>query len=364
MAAMGIGLVGLPNVGKSTLFNALTKGKAQAANYPFCTIDPNVGIVDVPDQRLDKLADLVKAQRTVRAQCTFVDIAGLVRGASKGEGLGNKFLGHIREVYAIVHLVRCFADEEIVHVDGEVDPLRDIENITLELIFADLEMVERRLERVERQKKTGASEACAEYESLLRIKQHLEEGLKLTACKLSSEEEQVVRSLNLLTGKPMLYVANLGDDETESQEYLTKIKQLAAKEGAEVLTLSAKLESELLSLPEEERAIFIQELGLKQTGLERMIAFAYKLLNLATYFTAGEKEARAWTIKSGCSAQEAAGVIHTDMERGFIRAEVISYEEFVDCGSYAVARERGLLRLEGKEYIVQDGDVMHFRFAV
>jgi ribosome-binding ATPase len=365
--ALATGIVGLPNVGKSTLFNAITQAGAESANYPFCTIDPNVGVVDVPDERLMKLAQIVNPQRIVPTSFQFVDIAGLVKGASRGEGLGNKFLSHIREVDAIIHVVRCFEDENITHVAGKVDPASDIETINLELVLADLETVEKRLDRVARQKKSGDKAAIAEHGILTRLQQALAEGKPARTVSLDPDERKLIKSLNLLTLKNVLYAANVNEGDLanpEANPYVQIVKRIAAEEGAEVVPISAQVEAEIAELEGEERAMFLEELGLSSSGLDRLIAAAYRLLGLITYFTAGEKEVRAWTIRQGTKAPQAAGVIHSDFERGFIRAEVIGYEDLLNAGSLAAAREKGLLRLEGKEYVVRDGDIMTFRFNV
>lgn len=364
---LSCGIVGLPNVGKSTLFNAITQAGAESANYPFCTIDPNVGVVEVPDPRLSKLAEIVNPKRVVPTAFQFVDIAGLVKGASQGEGLGNQFLSHIREVDAIAHVVRCFDDENVTHVSGSVDPIQDIETINLELILADLETVEKRLQRVSRQLKTGEKRYRIEQAMLERIKEAFEREQPARQLAFSEEEEPLLRDLHLLTLKPVLYVANVNESDAgrgSANPLVREVQTYAAREGADVVVISGKVEAEIAELEGEDRALFLKELGLEEAGLDRLIRAAYSLLGLATYFTAGEKEVRAWTIKKGTKAPQAAGVIHSDFERGFIRAEVVAYEQLVQAGSMGRAREMGLLRLEGKDYVVQDGDVMHFRFNV
>lgn len=365
--ALTAGIVGLPNVGKSTLFNAITKAGALAANYPFATIDPNVGIVEVPDARLDKLTELVEPKKTVPTAFEFTDIAGIVKGASKGEGLGNKFLSHIREVDAICQVVRCFVDENITHVSGAVDPIDDIEVINLELILADLESVEKRYQRVEKLTRQKDKEALVEEPVLRKIKEALEAEKPARSVELTDDELKIVKGLHLLTIKPMLYVANVAEDEVAdaaNNEYVKKVREYAEAEGAQVITICARIEEEISELEDDEKAMFLEELGIEESGLDQLIRSSYDLLGLATYFTAGVQEVRAWTFRKGMKAPQCAGVIHTDFERGFIRAETVSYDDLVAAGSMPAAKEAGKVRLEGKEYIVQDGDVMLFRFNV
>ena len=358
------GIVGLPNVGKSTLFNALTKAGIEAANFPFCTIEPNTGVVPVPDQRLNQLADIVKPQRVIPTTMEFVDIAGLVKGASKGEGLGNKFLANIRETDAIGHVVRCFDDDNIIHVAGKVDPADDIDTINMELVLADMESAERAMLRVGKKAKSGDKDAKAELDVLAKVKAHLEEGLTLRQLALEPEEVALVSYMNFLTIKPTMYIANVTEDGFENNPYLDIVRDIAAKEDAIVVPVCAAIESEIAELDDDERAEFMADLGLEEPGLNRVIRGGYSLLSLQTYFTAGVKEVRAWTVAIGASAPKAAGVIHTDFEKGFIRAEVIGFDDFSACKGEAGAKEAGKLRVEGKNYIVKDGDVMHFLFNV
>lgn len=363
--ALQIGIVGLPNVGKSTLFNALTKSKgAQAANYPFCTIDPNVGVVEVPDARLRTLQQLVQPEKVIPAAVEFVDIAGLVKGASEGQGLGNAFLGHIREVDAICHVVRAFTGGDIIHVEGSVDPERDREIIETELILADLESVKKRIEKTQGAARTGDKQKMMELALLERIEASLQDGKLASTLVLDAEEEPVAKSLQLLTMKPLLYAVNVAEDELKTFSEMDARKALLLPSEAEVIPVSAKIEADLVDLSEEEALVFLEELGVQSSGLDRLIHAAYHALGYITFFTAGPKEVRAWTVRSGAKAPQAAGVIHTDFEKGFIRAETIAYTDFVAAGSEAKAKEAGKLRLEGKEYVVQDGDIFHFRFNV
>lgn len=361
---MKLGVVGLPNVGKSTLFNAITKAGAQAANYPFCTIEPNVGVVAVPDERLTKLAELFNSKKITPTTLEFVDIAGLVKGASKGEGLGNKFLSHIREVDAIVHTVRCFDDENITHVDGSVNPLRDIETINLELIFSDMEMIERRLQKA-RVAVKGDKKYQEEIDFLEKLYKFLEEGKPARNYPATDEEKEILKTLFLLTSKPVIYAANASEDDVATEnDYVKQVKEYAKSEGSEVIVLSAKLEEDLADMSDDEKAIFFAELGIDKSGLDKLVTACYKLLNLISYLTAGEKETRAWTIVKGTKAPQAAGKIHSDFERGFIRAEVVDYQTLLDCKGYAGAKEKGKIRSEGKDYVMQDNDVVTFRFNV
>ena len=361
---MKLGVVGLPNVGKSTLFNAITKAGAQAANYPFCTIEPNVGVVAVPDERLTKLAELFNSKKITPTTLEFVDIAGLVKGASKGEGLGNKFLSHIREVDAIVHTVRCFDDENITHVDGSVNPLRDIETINLELIFSDMEMIERRLQKA-RVAVKGDKKYQEEIDFLEKLYKFLEEGKPARNYPATDEEKEILKTLFLLTSKPVIYAANVSEDDVATEnDYVKQVKEYAKAEGSEVIVLSAKLEEELADMSDDEKAIFFAELGIDKSGLDKLVTACYKLLNLISYLTAGEKETRAWTIVKGTKAPQASGKIHSDFERGFIRAEVVDYQTLLDCKGYAGAKEKGKIRSEGKDYVMQDNDVVTFRFNV
>ncbi len=365
---MKLGIVGLPNVGKSTLFNAITNAGAQSANYPFCTIEPNVGVVAVPDKRLDKLAEMYNPKKVTPAVIEFVDIAGLVRGASKGEGLGNKFLSHIREVDAIIHVVRCFDDGEIVHVDGSVDPARDIETINLELIFSDMEMVERRIDRAKKAAK-GDKKYLAEVDVLERMLAHLTEGKSARSFELTDDEKEMLSDAPLLSSKPVIYAANMSESDIarESEgynQYYQKVKEIAEAENSQVIAICARAEEEIAELDGEDKLMFLEEMGLHESGLDRLITAGYDLLGLISFLTAGEPEVRAWTIKKGTKAPQAAGKIHSDFERGFIRAEIVSYDDLIACGSIAAAKEKGIYRSEGKDYVFQDGDVVLFRFNV
>lgn len=368
MSNLEAGIVGLPNVGKSTLFNAITKAGAEAANYAFCTIEPNVGVVDVPDARLQVLHEMYNSKKTTPASVRFVDIAGLVKGASKGEGLGNKFLEHIRQVDAVVHVVRCFEDPDITHVEGSIDPIRDIEIITTELCLADLDIIEKRIMKLARIAKSGSKEAREEDALLRRIKEVLEQAQPASHMDLTEDELELIREMNLLTLKPTLYVANVAEDEVatadKENKYVQRVKEYAAKEGSVVVAISAKVESEIAELDPGDAKMFLEELGLPESGLDKLIKAAFELLGLLTFLTAGPDECRAWTIVKGTTAPKAAGKIHSDIERGFIRAEIVNYDDLVAAGSTAAAREKGQVRLEGKDYVMQDGDVTYFRFNV
>lgn len=365
---MKLGIVGLPNVGKSTLFNAITQAGAESANYPFCTIEPNVGVVGVPDGRLDKLAEMYNPKKFTPAVIEFYDIAGLVRGASKGEGLGNKFLSHIREVAAIVHVVRCFDDTNIVHVEGNVDPIRDIETINLELIFSDLEVLERRMDKTNKAARSGDKKAQEELQFMEKLKLHLEAGKPVRTYDMTPEEEILVEQYFLITSKKVLYAANLSEDDIingyENNPYLQKVIQFAQDENSEVIPICAKIEEEISVLEDDEKKLFLADYGLEEPGLHRLIKTSYKLLGLISFLTAGSDEVRAWTITKGTKAPQAAGKIHTDFERGFIRAEIVAFDDLVANGSEVAAKEKGLVRLEGKEYVMKDGDVVNFRFNV
>ena len=365
---MKLGIVGLPNVGKSTLFNSLTKAGAESANYPFCTIDPNVGVVTVPDERLALLGDFYHSKKVTPAVIEFVDIAGLVKGASKGEGLGNQFLANIREVDAIVHVVRCFEDSNVIHVDGSIDPIRDIETINLELIFSDLEILERRIAKVTKTARMD-KEAAKELDFLEKIKKWLEDGKMAIPMQLENEDEEAwMGTYNLLTQKPVIYAANVAEDDLANDgadnSHVQAVRKYAAEQNSEIFVICGEIEEEISELDEEERKMFLEDLGLKESGLEKLVKASYHLLGLMSFLTSGEDETRAWTIKIGTKAPQAAGKIHSDFERGFIKAEVVNYQDLLDCGSYAGAREKGLVRMEGKEYVVQDGDVILFRFNV
>ena len=364
---MKLGIVGLPNVGKSTLFNAITKAGAEAANYPFCTIEPNVGVVTVPDERITRLHEIYHSKKTVYTTIEFCDIAGLVKGASKGEGLGNKFLGHIREVAAIVHVVRCFHNDNIVHVDGRIDPAADIETINTELLLSDIEILERRIQKTAKMAKAD-KKLQGELDLLNRVNDFLAEGNNARAMDLDEDEAAFVKSLDLLSYKPIIYVANVSDEDLvagEDNEYVQKVREIAAGEEAEVVVISAEIESEIAELEDEEKALFLEDLGIEESGLDKLIKASYHLLDLISYLTAGEDECRAWTIRRGTKAPQAAGKIHSDFERGFIRAETIAYDKFIECGgNMASAKEKGLLRSEGKEYVVKDGDIITFLFNV
>ncbi|MBQ8947217.1 MAG: redox-regulated ATPase YchF [Lachnospiraceae bacterium] len=366
---MKLGIVGLPNVGKSTLFNSLTKAGAESANYPFCTIDPNIGVVPVPDERIEKLGELYHSKKVTHATIEFVDIAGLVKGASQGEGLGNQFLANIREVDAIVHVVRCFEDSNIVHVDGSIDPLRDIETINLELIFADLEVLERRIAKVARTAKMDKA-AGKEYDMLMSLKEHLEGGNRAASFEVPEDDDLIsaFSEYNLLTAKPVIYAANVAEDDLgddgASNPHVAAVRKYAAEEGSRVFVICAQIEQEISELDDDERAMFLEDLGLSESGLDKLIAASYDLLGLMSFLTAGEDECRAWTIRKGTKAPQAAGKIHTDFERGFIKAEVVNYKDLLEYGSLAAARENAKVGMEGKDYVVKDGDVILFRFNV
>ena len=365
---MKLGIVGLPNVGKSTLFNSLTKAGAESANYPFCTIDPNVGVVPVPDVRLDKLTEMYNSEKTTPAVIEFVDIAGLVKGASKGEGLGNKFLSNIREVDAIVHVVRAFEDENIVHVDGSVDPIRDIETINFELIMSDLEILDRRIDKTRKSLKGGDKSFKTQLEFYERLREVLESGKCARTMDMTEDEREMLSDVSLLTLKPVIYAANVAEDDYSKpegeNEFVNKIREFAATENSEVMVISARIEEEISALDKDEKQVFLEELGASESGLDKLIRASYKLLGLISYLTAGKPEVRAWTIKEGTKAPQAAGKIHTDFERGFIRAEVVAFDDLMECGSMTAAKEKGLVRSEGKEYVVKDGDIILFRFNV
>ena len=363
---MKLGIVGLPNVGKSTLFNAITKAGAEAANYPFCTIEPNVGVVAVPDERLKVLTDMYNAKKTIHTTIEFYDIAGLVKGASRGEGLGNKFLGHIREVAAIVHVVRCFDDPNVVHVDGKINPASDIDTINMELILSDMELLERRITKTTKNLK-GDKSLQKELDILNKVNDFLGEGKSARAMELTDEEDEFVKSLDLLSYKPVIYVANVSEEDAaaEDNEYIAQVRKIADEEGSDVVVVCAGIEAEISELDDEEKAMFLEELGIAESGLDKLVKASYHLLNLISFLTAGEPEVRAWTVTKGTKAPQAAGKIHTDFEKGFIRAETIAYDKLIECGgNLATAKEKGLIRSEGKDYVVKDGDVMHFLFNV
>ena len=363
---MKLGIVGLPNVGKSTLFNAITKAGAEAANYPFCTIEPNVVVVAVPDERLKVLTDMYNAKKTIHTTIEFYDIAGLVKGASRGEGLGNKFLGHIREVAAIVHVVRCFDDPNVVHVDGKINPASDIDTINMELILSDMELLERRITKTTKNLK-GDKSLQKELDILNKVNDFLGEGKSARAMELTDEEDEFVKSLDLLSYKPVIYVANVSEEDAaaEDNEYIAQVRKIADEEGSDVVVVCAGIEAEISELDDEEKAMFLEELGIAESGLDKLVKASYHLLNLISFLTAGEPEVRAWTVTRGTKAPQAAGKIHTDFEKGFIRAETIAYDKLIECGgNLATAKEKGLIRSEGKDYVVKDGDVMHFLFNV